>query len=99
MRKKLLLWSMAVFMAMLLLTLAGCIPGDGANSPHKPAGFFWGIWHGWVAPVSLIISLFGHNIRVYEVFNTGWWYDFAFYMAIVGGFGGLSLFRRNKEKR
>jgi hypothetical protein len=29
--------------------------------------------------------------------NTGWWYDFGFYMAIISGFGGLSLNRKHKK--
>lgn len=95
--KRAFFWSIAIIMTMFLLSLAGCIPGDGTYGLHRPAGFFWGIWHGWIAPVSLIISLFNHNIRVYEIFNTGWWYDFGFYIAIIGGFGGLSLFRRKNE--
>ncbi len=92
-----------IFLVILLVTtliiLTGCIPGDGTNTSGKPAGFFWGIWHGWVAPVSLVIGLFDKNIRVYEAANTGWWYDFGFYIAIVGGFGGLSLFRTKKSDR
>ena len=83
--------------------LTGCIPGDGANTINNPAGFFWGVWHGWVAPVSLVGSLFNHKLRVYEVMNTGWWYDFGFYIAIISGFGGLSLSRKkdccNKEQK
>jgi len=34
---------------------------------------------------------------VYETTNTGWWYDFGFYTAIISGFGGLSLVRKNKS--
>jgi hypothetical protein len=77
-----------------VLMLSGCIPGDGKATAGEPAGFFWGIWHGWVAPISLIISIFRDNIAIYEVNNTGFWYDFGYYLAIVGGFGGLSLVRR-----
>lgn len=36
------------FIVILILLLAGCIPGDGVNIANKPAGFFWGIWHGWL---------------------------------------------------
>ena len=97
MKKKILLCSMSLVLIALLLALCGCIPGDGRNSLVQPAGFLWGIWHGWIAPVSLIIGLFNNQIRVYEPFNTGWWYDFGFYMAIIGGFGGLSLFRKRKK--
>lgn len=86
-----------VLSAAVLLT--GCIPGDGTYSPADPAGFFWGIWHGWVAPISLIVSLFRENIQIYEPNNTGFWYDFGFYIAVISGFGGLSLSRKKKRKK
>ncbi|NMB44086.1 MAG: hypothetical protein GX995_08150 [Clostridiales bacterium] len=79
------------------LILTGCMPGDGSYTSSNPAGFFWGIWHGWTAPISLVAGLFNKNIRVYEVMNTGWPYDFGFYMAIISGFGGLSVTRKNKS--
>lgn len=82
---------------MLVMLLSGCIPGDGKATENRPANFLWGIWHGWIAPVSLVISLFNRSIRIYEVINTGWWYDFGFYLAIIGGFGGLSLFRHKRK--
>jgi hypothetical protein len=87
------------FFLLTLLTLltSGCIPGDGTSMPGNPDGFFWGIWHGWIAPVSLVWGLFNESIRVYEAVNSGWWYDVGFYMAIIGGFGGLSLLRRDKD--
>jgi len=79
--------------------LTGCIPGGGSYSVSDPAGFFSGIWHGWIAPISLILGLFNKNIRIYEPINTGWLYDFGFYIAIISGFGGVSLFRKkNKNK-
>lgn len=83
--------------ALMLLVLTGCVPGDGTYTSANPAGFFWGIWHGWIAPISLIMGLFNRNVSIYETINTGWWYDFGFYMAIISGFGGLSLFR-NRHK-
>ena len=88
---------MLIVLSSLLLT--ACIPGDGKATPDKPAGFFWGVWHGWIAPISLIGGLFNKSLRVYETHNTGWWYDLGFYMAIISGFGGLSLARRSKSKK
>ncbi|WP_228101529.1 hypothetical protein [Paenibacillus donghaensis] len=79
--------------------LSGCVPGDGTNTPEHEAGFFWGIWHGWIAPVSLIIGLFKSHIRVYEMNNSGWWYDLGFYIAIISGFGSISVFRRKNSDR
>ncbi|WP_130807883.1 hypothetical protein [Senegalia massiliensis] len=80
------------------LILSGCIPGDGTYTQSDPAGFFWGVWHGWIAPISLIAGIFKENIRVYETMNTGWFYDFGFYIAIISGFGGISLFRKDSKK-
>ncbi|WP_461615557.1 hypothetical protein [Clostridium sp. Marseille-QA1073] len=97
MKKKLLLSSIVIIIALFMFT--GCIPGDGAATIAKPAGFFSGIWHGWLAPISLIIGIVDKNIRVYEAVNTGWWYDFGFYIAIISGFGGLSLCRKNKKDK
>lgn len=84
---------------VLLISLTGCVPGDGVNTASNPAGFFYGIWHGWLAPLTLILHFFDQNVRLYEVNNVGWWYDFGFYMAIISGFGGLSLFRNKKRDR
>lgn len=96
MRKRLAL--LIVMGAIILLGTTGCVPGDGSYTAAKPAGFFWGIWHGWISPVSLVWGLFNKSIRVYEVANTGWWYDFGFYIAIIGGFGGFSLFRKKSDR-
>nr|WP_321407152.1 hypothetical protein [uncultured Carboxylicivirga sp.] len=81
----------------ITLILTSCLPGGGNYSPDSPAGFFTGIWHGWIAPFSLIMGLFNSSITIYESFNTGWWYDFGFYMAIIAGFGGLQLVRKKRS--
>ena len=85
-----------VGLVALALLAAACVPGSG--DVPDPAGFFTGIWHGWIAPISLIFSFFNSEISIYEVANTGWPYDLGFYMAVISGFGGLSLFRRDKKK-
>ena len=87
-----------LLLLVTLITSAGCVPGDGKHTTQKQAGFFWGIWHGWIAPISLIWGIFNPDIRVYEPQNTGWWYDFGFYIAIISGFGGISLTRRKRKK-
>ena len=93
--KKIVLLILVVLLIFILLT--GCIPGDGKHTVEKPAGFLFGIWHGWLAPLTLIIKLFNSDISIYEHVNTGWWYDFGYYIAIIGGFGGISLVRKKKK--
>ncbi|NBK21663.1 MAG: hypothetical protein EOM68_06535 [Spirochaetia bacterium] len=83
-------------MVLVLLTLLLCSSCLAVATPEErtPAGFLMGIWHGWIAPVALIARLFNPIYRIYETNNTGWWYEFGFYIALVGGFGSLALFRR-----
>ena len=87
-----------ILLLIAFITIVGCIPGDGKHDDGNPAGFFWGIWHGWIAPISLIWGIFDPYIRVYEYKNTGWWYDFGFYIAIISGFGGISFSRRKRRE-
>ena len=89
----------ALFFFMILLVLfllTSCMAGSGYNTVEAKAGFFTGIWHGWIAPIALIVSIFDSDIRIYEVNNIGFWYELGFYMAIISGFGGLSLIRKKK---
>ena len=90
-----------ILTALLILTLAlvmtGCVPGDGAKDAANPAGFFSGVWHGWIAPVSLILSLFNKDLSIYETFNNGLLYNIGYYMAVISPFGGLAV-KRKKSK-
>ncbi|NLW22720.1 MAG: hypothetical protein GXY88_05655 [Tissierellia bacterium] len=88
---------MYLLLALLPILLTGCMPGDEKYTLTSPAGFLSGIWHGWIAPLSLIRSIFNPNIGIYEPINTGWWYDFGFYMAVISEFGGLSLSRKKSK--
>jgi len=84
---------------VLALTLTGCFPGGERYTAADPAGFFTGIWHGWIAPLSLIAGIFSDNVTLYEIHNTGWWYDLGFYMAVISGFGGIALSRKSRRRR
>ncbi|MDA3847432.1 MAG: hypothetical protein PF505_12980 [Vallitaleaceae bacterium] len=96
MKKRMIM--IVLLMALMLLILTGCLPGDGTYTDGHMANFLSGVWHGWLAPLSLILGLFNKSHRIYEVYNTGWWYDLGFYIAIVGGFGGFALSRKKKRK-
>lgn len=93
MKRKLLLLLGLIF---CLALLCSCAPGVNGRSVDNRAGFFMGIWHGWIAPVTLIWQLFNGQVRIYEVFNTGWTYDLGYYLGVVGGFGGLAFSRKRK---
>ena len=91
-------WIFIGLTALGLILLVSCVPGGGSYGPDDKAGFFSGIWHGWLAPLTLIIGIFDSHVRIYETFNTGWWYDFGFYVAVISEFGGLHLSRQRNKK-
>jgi len=75
-------------LAAVLILSAACMPGnerfDAANPTGNPAGFLWGLWHGMIALVSLIVGLFDSDTRIYETSNTVWWYDLGFFLTAAG---------------
>jgi len=98
-QKRRKVWIITGLLLVLMLLLSSCLPGTIITTDNQRAGFFLGIWHGWIAPISLVVGIFNPAVRIYEVFNTGWLYDFGFYIAIISGFGGLSLARRKEGRR
>jgi hypothetical protein len=47
-----------------------------------------GLWHGIILPVTFVISLFTDDVSVYEVVNSGNWYDFGFILGVMMSLGG-----------
>jgi len=88
-----------ILLILVVVVLNSCAPGSGRFTSDEPANFLHGIWHGWIAPFTLIVSLFKRTIRIYETTNTGWWYDFGYYIAVIAGFGCLSLVRGRSRRR
>lgn len=89
---------------LLVLSVSGCAaaPNDMKNvtgEDGKVAGFWLGLWQGFISPFVFLISLFNHNLNIYEVHNNGNWYNFGFMVgvsAILGG-GGASSNRRRRD--
>ena len=74
------------------------------NCAHQPAGdlfgnapgFWKGLWHGFISPITFIASLFS-DIRIYAFPNAGRWYDFGFMLGIGGFSGGIFGSTRRKK--
>lgn len=94
-----------VLLVCLLFVFSSCVagPNDLEKTPNKEgkvAGFWKGLWHGLIAPITFIISIFTKNVRFYEVHNTGFWYNFGFVLG-AGLFlsGGILGKGRRKKRR
>jgi hypothetical protein len=76
-------------LVFLFITVAitSCTPG-GEEFTEEAAGFFMGLWHGFIVFFTFIASLFFDNIGIYEINNNGGWYNFGFIIGVSSFFGG-----------
>lgn len=56
-----------------------------------------GLWHGIIAPATLLVSFFSPNVRMYEVHNSGSDYDIGFLLGVALVFAFMSLLIRMKR--
>jgi hypothetical protein len=87
-----------VILPVLLLGLlvAACTAGPNAlagtpDADGHVAGFWRGLWHGFISPFTFVVSLFSETVEVFEVHNNGGWYMLGFMIGastIFGGGGG-----------
>ncbi|HYA62642.1 MAG TPA: hypothetical protein VED66_05525 [Candidatus Sulfotelmatobacter sp.] len=82
-----------VLVLLLLSILAGCAPGPNpskriAGEHGESAGFWLGLWQGFIAPFVFVASLFKGDLNVYEVHNNGSWYNFGYLCGLACFFGG-----------
>ncbi len=81
----------SIFLLLLaLVLLTGCADVSKVKEcvSGTQYGFWGGLWHGTIAPLSFLGRLFSEEIAIYAVNNNGGWYDFGFVMGIGGLFGG-----------
>jgi len=75
-------------------------PNPLINTPDghgRPAGFWLGLWHGIISPVTLVASFVTkQNVQMYEVHNEGSLYNLGFFLGILvmPAIFGLLLGRR-----
>lgn len=94
-----LLSKLLVFTALsiVIFALASCAGVEPIQEcvKGKQYGFLYGLLHGFITPVSFVISLFDDKVAMYAVNNRGGWYDLGFLL----GSGGWGMLAGNKSKR
>jgi hypothetical protein len=78
----------AVLLGLLALSACAAGPNPALDTGTDPAGFWLGLWQGFISPVTLIVSLFTDDVSIYEVQNNGNWYDVGFMIGVSAFFGG-----------
>ncbi len=101
--------SIRVGIAILILGLSGCAAGSTDAQVAAAGGdlpqFFLGLWHGFIAPITLIVEIINRlaphllpwRPRFFET-GTGVAYDLGFYLTLSGGpHFVLYSWRRNRQ--
>jgi hypothetical protein len=81
-----------------LLTAPG--PNPMINQPDglgRVARAGAGLWHGIIAPITLVLSFFNPDIHMYEVHNAGSEYDLGFLLGVAVIISLLGLFIRMRR--
>lgn len=88
--------------AVFLLSACAAGPNQLEDIPDQEgdvAGFWAGLWHGLISPVTFVISLFSDQVNVFDVHNNGGWYSLGFLLGVsitFGGSGGGAASSRRK---
>lgn len=72
---------------LVLLTACAATGNEVAGTASGQPGFWLGLWHGVISPITFIVSLFRDDVGIYEVANSGGWYDFGFMFGVSIAFG------------
>ncbi len=93
--KKILIIALAVG---ALLVISSCAAGSERFASETPAGFWAGLWHGLICWITLIVRIFNRNVLVYEINNSGIWYDLGFVLGAIIAFGGSSSSAKRRHR-
>ena len=79
-----------LLIAGVAVVVASCTATQtpGATDPAAP-NFLFGLWHGFIAPITFVVSVFSETVRIYAVPNTGLGYDLGFMLGLGGFSGGI----------
>lgn len=91
----------------VVVAVSGCAAGGNDAVVPRPdgAGFWLGVWHGMIAPITFVISLFDDRVGMYAVHNSGHLYDLGFLLGLsvgcssVTGSGQAGTRRRRRRDR
>lgn len=91
-----------IVLSIILITVCAVFFNCAAGNEKfdtSPAGFWSGLWHGFICFFTFIISLFSKTVEIYEVNNGGGWYDFGFIIGASVFFGsGCGAGSKKKKK-
>lgn len=90
----------ALLLGLAALVLAGCAAGtNDAVGTGTQSGFWLGLWHGAISPITFVVSLFNDGVAIYEVQNSGHGYDFGFIVGASVAYSGAARSGRPSPRK
>jgi hypothetical protein len=92
-----------VCMLLALFLAASCAPtaitpAAAPGTSANVAGFWKGLWHGFIVVFTFIVSLFTDSVGIYESHNNGNLYNLGFLLGVMIFFGGSGRGACRKSK-
>ncbi|HLO57933.1 MAG TPA: hypothetical protein VK179_04275 [Bacteroidales bacterium] len=91
-----------VAIAVMVISVSSCAHNQVVDTclTGEKYGFWAGLWHGIIAPVDFVVSLFNDKITMYAQNNNGTWYAFGFLLGSGGWglLGGAGAKRRRRRR-
>ena len=88
-----------LLICMGILLFSSCVNSIDVSQcvDDNTSGFWLGLWHGFICPFSFIGSLFDENIGLYDINNSGNFYNLGYVLGLAGIFGGGTNARKKRK--
>ena len=99
--KKSIVFITVSFAALAMLSCAAG-PNQLVGTPDAEgdvAGFWNGLWHGFIALFTFLISLFSDKVHMYDVHNSGNLYNLGYLIGVMVFFGGGCCGSRKRSRK
>ena len=90
--------TLLLILGILIVLVASCA-ANNTRYDEVPAGFWAGLWHGLIIVVAFIISLFTDSVSIYEVNNSGGWYNFGYVFGLMIALSHGGMWEPVKKKK
>ncbi len=96
--------TLLLLVSFVLLTACTAGPNSLVNvaaADGAVAGFWLGLWHGFIVLFTFIAALFRDDVGIYAINNNGGWYDFGYLLGVMmfwsgGQHGGQKAYWKKK---
>ncbi|MBN2619206.1 MAG: hypothetical protein JXR64_12915 [Spirochaetales bacterium] len=78
--------------------MVSCLPVNHNAIENNLAGFWKGLWHGFIVLFTFIVSLFNKNIGIYEINNSGALYNLGYVLGVSIFFSGSGRASHKSKK-